>query len=384
MLSGWELGLFVASAVCIVGYFPIALLQDVGILLTRLRRRRRRLPPPVPGRHVLVMMTTAGNAPHVVEKILAELRGYGLPIELAVVKEAGDLHRYPAAEIVVPPEYSTAHGSRRKMRAQQYAAEWLRQHGYGAETYVVHLDDDSVPDREYLEHVFGMHEEGGQGTLRLREYGRSLWTTLTDFVRVSDCDAFCANFNSLGQPMMVHGEGLTLRADVEEEIGWDYATFGAEDLMTGIQVGRRYRWGFIPYHIRIAPPITISDLYTQRRRWHYSFVSAARRIAGMRWSVMVWFIYRYYVGWTGLFGLTLWVANIALGIPFPVWLVILGLFNLVSYFGFYQYGAWMTKGRYSILTLLLQFPVSYIECGTLFYTLLRPPNPHGFDVIRKV
>ncbi len=383
MVTDLEYGIFVASAVCIVGYFPIALLQDVRLLSTLLRRRPR-MPARVPGRHVLVMMTTAGNAPEIVRQIFRTIAGYGLPVELAIVKEARDTNSYGVPEIVVPPGYQTPNRSRRKMRAQHYASEWLRGHGYGAETYVVHLDDDSVPDREYLEYVFGMPYHGGQGTLRLREYGRNLWTTLTDFVRISDCDAFCAAFNRAGHPMMVHGEGLTLRADVEEEIGWDFGTFGAEDLMAGIELGKRYRWGLIPYHVRIAPPVSARDLYRQRRRWHYSFVTAARKISHMQRTVILWFVYRYYIGWTGLFGLTLWLLNILLGIPFPAWLLYLGVFNLVSYFGFYQYGAWVTQPRYSILSLLLQFPVSYLECGTLFYTLIDPPNPTGFDVIQKV
>lgn len=375
--------LFILSVIFIFSYLPVATL-GVGALIRNRLRKSDSCPAPVPGRRVLMLLTTNGENPDVARRIVAEVRSFGLPVEFAVLVEASDSNEYGARKVVIPASFETPRRSIKKLRAQHYGSLWLREHGYGSETYVIHLDDDSIPSREYVQHVFGMREEAGQGVVRLRAVGYSWLSTLADSIRVTACDSLCQTFNRAGKPVFAHGEGLVLRADVESELGWDFAVYGGEDMLMAIRVSKRYRWGFIPHPVYISPPTTAVDFYRQRRRWHASFFSAAPSVVRERWWGAAVIIYFYYVGWTGIVGLVLWLANLALGVPFPPWLIGVSLFCLLSYFGLYAYGAGQAKRRYIPLMILAQYPVALYEGLTLPYTLVRPPPRDGYEVIKKV
>ncbi|KQM10988.1 hypothetical protein AOA81_00020 [Methanomassiliicoccales archaeon RumEn M2] len=206
--------------------------------------------------NVIVVITTNGMATDVVEKIISNIKGYELGLEIFVIKEHRDTFSYSCREITVPKDYVCPNGSRNKMRAMQYGNEWLRTEGYGRETYICHLDDDSMVDKPYLEYVINhMTVEGGQGCIRLREFGRHLFSSLSDIVRIANCEAWCRHYNKGNRPQFVHGEGIVVRADVEQEIGWDYGTYGAEDLIMGLEISKKYTFCHIPAgNIYIAPP----------------------------------------------------------------------------------------------------------------------------------
>ncbi len=159
-----------------------------------------------------------------------------LNIDIFVVKEEVDLHTYAAQEITVPSGYETPNESKTKLRALHYAINTLHRMGYGKRDYILHLDDDSIVEKDYIRYVFGMRDLAGQGEIRLRDYGAHLLSTLADFIRVSDCDVYCRHFNRKGKAMFVHGDTLVVRADIEYEFGWDYATYGADDVIMGNDV----------------------------------------------------------------------------------------------------------------------------------------------------
>ena len=377
---------YLLSALVLV-YAPLS----VGQVALFVWNRRRRPTPIVPGegvdsdRRVVVVVCTNGENPSIVEKILATIRSYALPVESFVIKEARDPVAYSGVEIVVPADYRTPQESRRKERALQYGIEFLHARGYGRETYICHLDDDSIVSREYLLHIFGMREEAGQGSIRLREHGHHLLSTLADLVRVADCESWCTYFNARHRPKAVHGEGLVIRADVEHAIGWDYATYCGEDFLMGqLLVSRGYRFGHIPHTVSIAPPVTRRDFFLQRRRWMYGILWSRRRIAKESRTSWWWVLYRYAAGWTGFVGLFLMFFALATHPDLPGWLVGLGVFNFASYCLTYQVGAYRTKRRYMPSVLGLQLVVALYEGLTLPYALLWKPDPLGFDVIRKV
>ncbi len=389
----WGLAGIVAivSSTLIVLYAPLAVAQLV--LLWRNGRFVRAAAastlqrPVVAGRRVLVIITTNGQNPSVVEKIARTLGTYTHPgpFEVRTLVEEADPYPYSTPCIRVPAGYETPRGSRLKMRALHYGSEWLRLNAYGPETYVVHLDDDSIPSQGYIDWVYRMEEVAGQGNVRLREHGHHLLSTLADLVRVSDCDAWCDYFNRRGKPMAVHGEGLVIRADVESRLGWDFATYGADDFLMGQKlVNEGCSFGCIPHEIFIAPPTTARDFYKQRRRWLISILWARKEVTALRPIALKWILYRYAVGWLGLFGIGLAVVSVALRAPIPLPLGFVGVFNLLSYIAFYQYGAWRTDARYRWRMFLLQYPVALYEGGTFVYSLLWPPDRRVFDVIRKV
>ncbi len=376
--------------ILILLYFPVAAFQ-AGLMLHSILRRAgagsRGAGPRRPGRKVIVVICTDGQNTRVVEWISARIRSYALSVRVFVIAEERDPFPYSADRIIVPASYRTRNGSLRKMRALQYGIEYLHREGYGKETYICHLDDDAIVERAYLEHIFRMDEDGGQGMIRLRETGYHLMSTLADMGRVFNCETLCRHFNSAGRPMEVHGEGLVVRADLEYEVGWDFATFGAEDLMMGQSIVQRgYRFGFIPHHVDIAPPTSSRDFYKQRRRWIYSLLWSRSRIRKIRAAPYYWLIYRYGTTWTGFVGLLLlpFVFVGTLHFNLPVWIFGISWFNTASYFASYQYGSARTKRSYMPLMFLLQLGVAFYEGATLVYSALRPPDRLGFDVIRKV
>jgi cellulose synthase/poly-beta-1,6-N-acetylglucosamine synthase-like glycosyltransferase len=378
--AAWYLFTFV-----VLIYFPLGVMQVSGIISNVIHRHDEiNMPQPVPGRRLVVEIVTNGQNPDVVDSITGTLESYGMAMEIFVVKEEHDTHRYMAREITVPASYSTPNGSLTKLRALHYAISVLHELGYGSETYICHLDDDSIVEKNYLLYIMGMTAVAGQGEIRLRDYGTHLMSTLADLVRVSDCDIYCRHFNSRGRAMFVHGEGLTIRADVEYEIGWDFSTYGADDVMMGNLISRKYGFSRIPFHVYVSPPLSARDFYRQRRRWLMAIVYARKKLWSVSRRLMAFLFYRYIVGWTGMLGLAYVIYSIFFRLPLPPVILAISLFNTASYFMVYQYGALRTKKKYSPIVLILQYVVAFYEGATLWYALLFPPDRNGFDVIRKV
>lgn len=382
--------LSLVSSVLVGLYFPVAIWQFTGAIRgwsfpVRKRRRADPLGPIVSGRRVAVVICTNGENPDVVEWLLQELRGYRQSLDLFVIKEASDPFAYTAQTISVPEEYVCPNGSRKKMRALHFGTLRLREMGYGAETYLIFLDDDSLVTREYVRHVWRMTEDAGQGLIRLRSYGTHLLSSLADYIRVTDCETFCRPFNQAGRPLIAHGEGLVVRADLAAEIGWDYGTYGAEDLLMALKIRHRgHSFGLIPAYVLISPPTSRRDFFRQRRRWLFSFMRAHREIRDASSPSLFFGLYRYMLGWTGFIGLYLLIADYVLHAPLVPLIFGLSVFNLASYFVAYQYGASSVHSvRQSVLMFALQFAVAFYEGGTLCYSAFRPPALGSFEVIRK-
>ena len=383
--------LAIVSAVFVSLYLPIAVWQVSGVFrgwFSPLHRRKggsRDDRPVVVGRRVAVVICTNGENPDVVEWILSELKGYRAALEFFVIKEERDPFLYSASMLTVPAGYACPNGSRNKMRALHYGTLKLGELGYGPETYLIFLDDDSLVTREYVAQVWRMTDEAGQGLIRLRSYDAHLMSTLADFIRVTDCEVFCRTFNATGRPHVAHGEGLVVRADVAVEIGWDYGTYGAEDLLMALRIRQRgYRFGLIPAYVLVAPPTSRHDFFRQRRRWLFSFLRAHSEIERASPTALAFGVYRYMLGWTGFIGLYLLLIDFALGVQLNWLLFGLSAFNLASYFAAYQFGAASVRSvRHSVVMFLLQFAVAFYEGGTLYWSALRPPSRTSFEVIRK-
>ncbi len=364
---------------------PFSIVQPILLIRNRnIRRYRQR--PPAPGRKIIVLITTVGNASGVVNHIIDVIRSYSLQIDIRVLIEEFDNSRYHADTIVVPESYCTERNSQNKHRALHYFSQWLLERGYGPETYVIHLDDDTYVTKEYIEHVFSMEEHAGLGTVRLREYGHSLFSTLADFGRITDYDSYVSFFSSRHRPIGVNGEGLTIRADVESRLGWDFGPVAAEDLLMGQNiVYHGYSFGYIPGYVMIAPATTAIDFYRQRRRWVDHFFKSSRDVWNLRKAAVLWFSYLYLFGWGTLTGLIIWAMVIFVGYNPP--LPVLGIltYELIISFASKQYGAWTVKEkRYRLIMLILQIPVAVFESGTFFYWVLTRPKGTRDYTIAKV
>jgi cellulose synthase/poly-beta-1,6-N-acetylglucosamine synthase-like glycosyltransferase len=80
-------------------------------------------------------------------------------------------------------------------------------------------------------------------------------------------------------PTNMHGSNLLVRADIEDAVGWDFEGIGAsEDQRFGHEVWRRNGsvFGWHGGLLEEQPPLTVSDLISQRRRWLIGNLSNAR------------------------------------------------------------------------------------------------------------
>lgn len=307
-------------------------------------------------------------------------------MEIFTLIEEYDKFNYNSKTIVVPKNYITKKLSLNKHRALNYFSEWLLKNGYGKETYVVHLDDDTIVSEKYLQYVMGMEEVAGGGSIRLREFKHFILTTIAEFGRVADYDSWVAFFTIRHKPIGVNSEGLVIRADVESKIGWDYGPVSAEDLVMGQNIySRGYSYGFIPGFIYLAPALTALDFYRQRRRWIDHFFISLKDVWKMRKSAVLWFVFLYSFGWSSMAGLIIWCISILIGFHLNIILLSILSYDLIISFAVRQYGASTVKDiKYNIVALIMQIPIVIFESGTFFYFIFRRPKTTKDYTIKKV
>jgi len=386
--------LHILFAILIVFYTPFALYQMFLVISSIIHSDKKYFEKQSPikkDNNVIIAITTNGMATDVVEKIISTIRGYGLHLtdgeDIYVIKEEKDVFKYSCSEITVPLDYQSPNRSRCKMRAMQYGIEKFHEMGYGKETYICHLDDDSLVDKEYLEYIIHyMTGAGGQGCIRLREFGRHLMSSLADIVRVSNCEAWCKPKNKRNKPQFVHGEGIVVRADVEYEIGWDYGTYGAEDLIMGLEISRRYVFSYIPSgHIYLAPPTTAKDYYKQRRRWFWSIFKNDGKVRKLNLKTYLFYIYMYAVGVAGFVSLMIFPVMLFVDAYITPLMMMLCILNIISFFGYYQFGAVRCDhASCSVVLLILQIPIAFYDGFTIIYSLVTRPDFQTFETIKKV
>jgi cellulose synthase/poly-beta-1,6-N-acetylglucosamine synthase-like glycosyltransferase len=366
-------------------YFNIVLL-GWGLWLTR------RLDPDPSKLHndpkkFIIQVCTSGKAPKSVNSIFETIGTYDLefPYETWVVIEEYDSNVYRADRVVkVPADFVTPKGSGAKARALEYAREVRIREGIEVEsTKILFLDDDSFPERGYVEYAFHTPVEIAHGYIRTdREYGTNLLTSVADNFRVSDCIATCPTFATLGKPKLIHGEGLVAKGNVEREITWDHggpASWG-EDLMFGTEASHQFTYGFIPHSIHIASPFTVHDLYKQRRRWLWGSLKSLPLLSR---SERAFILARLYCGFMAIPSVVLSAYSAYAGVKWPLPLQIVFSCGTVSFVGYYMLGAWLNTHhpKRMIQTLILFIPAALLEAPVLLYSLLRQPKT--FEVIRK-
>ena len=371
-------------------YTPFAVYQlyliDYSLWMTdkKLFDKHPRLETP---NNVIVAITTNGMATDVVEKIIKKVSGYGVASEIFVVKEERDTFNYSCKEITVPSDYVCPNGSLCKMRAMQYGIEALHDMGYGKETYICHLDDDSIVDRPYLMFIkYYLSEAGGQGCIRLRAWGQHLFSSLSDIIRIANCEAWCKRCNYKSRPQFVHGEGLVVRADVEYEVGWDYGTYGAEDLIMGLSIAKGHVFSEIPIgHIYIAPPTSVKDYYKQRRRWFWSLMNNKGVVRKLCLRTWLFYMYMYINGIMGLIALCVFPVLLLTRPDLSDFTQFIAIFNMVCFYAYYQFGAtYMHSIPISFTMFILTIPVAFYDGLTSIYALLMPPDFKTFETIKKV
>ena len=366
-------------------YFNIVLLGWGLWLSSRLERDPSKLRNDP--KRFIIQICTSGKAPRSVNAILDSIRSFALPFpyETWVVIEDYDKNEYASDRIVrVPPDFVTPNRTGAKARALEYARRVRIEDGIEDETTkLLFLDDDSFPERRYVEYAYHTPVEVAHGYVRTdREYGTNILTSVADNFRVSDCIATCPTFATMWKPKLVHGEGLVAKANVEREITWDHggAASWGEDLMFGTKASHRFTYGFIPYSVLIASPFSIGDLYKQRRRWLWGSLKSLPLLSRSEQSFVV---ARLYCGFMAVPSIALSLYAAIVGARWPLPLQIAFSCGTVAFVGYYALGAWLNTHRPKKVfqTMVLFVPAAILEAPVLIFSLLR--RPKTFEVIRK-
>ena len=378
--------LFILNAFICALMFPSAIILPY-LLIKNYNSWNHSLGNPVNGRNVIILITTKGEAQEVVANIIKTLKSYSINTRIIVLTEYYDLYRYDAEILRVPADYKTKNGSKNKQRALQYYSEWLLKNNIGSNTYTLHIDDDNIPDELYIKNVMAMPFDAGQGTIRLREYKNCIISTIANFQRVTFTDALLIYANKKFKPLSVGGEGLTIRADIEAKLGWDFGPIAAEDLLMGQRIHfEGYKYGYIPGKIYIAPALNLKDFYAQRGRWIHHFFVSRKGIFNMNPAAVILFSYLYDFMWVPFVGIILWFFDFYFKFHFPLIMLIILTYELImgvliSFYGAFQHSCKLLK----IYTLLLQIPLTFFVAIPVFYYLITRKKLGETDyTIKKV
>ena len=261
----------------------------------------------------------------------------------------------PVRILNVPQDYETPNGARFKTRANQYAMEARRAaQENSSEVFVYHLDDDTHIGKDTAASLAEFIELDGdrfllaQGVLAFpHNLTPSRFCRLADAIRpADDLTRFAFFTGALGTPLGgLHGEHLVVRADIEDEIGWDFPNTVIEDAYFAIQFSIRYprRSTMLNSYSYGASPATITDLVRQRRRWIEGLLRLAfnRKLPlvpkiPLLYSIFTWTLAPFqFVGLALILSYSIGIDNTS---PISPWFLPLWSITLAGIFWFYIEG----------------------------------------------
>ncbi len=296
--------------------------------------------------------------------------------------------------IVVPQDFSC--NAINKGRALQYAVEVRREEKLASkDVYVFHLDDESLITKQTLCSILSYLEgdnpkpiSEGLIVYPVREKEDLKISNLMDTLRPFCCFE-CLEFMHSGNPAYIHGSNLLVRSDIEEEVSWANGITFAEDTLFAINAKIKYGSEAFGWHggvVEEKSPLTVKDLFKQRRRWFYGLIQNFKYFCTkekIRQSLRA-------LIWTS--GLISGIISIVAFftpqyMPFPL-RVFFSLTSLMWLFS-YQIGAFL-NGKYlslkkrisfHFLALVSAIVIGLLECTTPIFALIKKPKT--FEVIQK-
>ncbi|MCI4341435.1 MAG: glycosyltransferase family 2 protein [Thermoplasmata archaeon] len=188
---------------------------------------------------------------------------------------------------VVPSAYRTKGGALRKSRALQFSVDLRRTEAVPlTETWIYHHDDETAIGEDTVLGIdeFLREHQGekavGMGIIIYPQKGDDFRPSfVADFNRAKDdIKGLCALTSRRNVLSGFHGSHYIVRADVEEEVGYDVGEnlIVSEDFVFEVRVRDRYPSIF---HILKGfayeqSPLNLADQIKQRRRWVWNLRSA--------------------------------------------------------------------------------------------------------------
>jgi len=235
---------------------------------------------------LIIQIATVGREYELVQTTINKIRSYGLTMDyqLWVILEPGFRTDYVGADeiIVVPADYTCPPVD--KARALHFSWKLRVDRGLDRrDVKIIYVDDDTLPSRRYIELGYAGDYDIAQGpTVPNRWYAIGGWQHFLmshlDDPRARNCLVYCSTTQGvLGKPLFVHGEGLTITGWTENQIGWDWAIVGSDDLVFGTNAAHQgLKWGYFNAAIQLISPWTWREHLKQRHRWLWGNIDAIK------------------------------------------------------------------------------------------------------------
>jgi egghead protein (zeste-white 4 protein) len=229
-------------------------------------------------------------------KEIRERYGLSLNIETWIVTEEDTFKRgkqtYTRLEekgskiIVVPTDYETKNQSKFKARALNYASERRQELGIDTERdWIYHQDEETMVGEDTifgnLAFITGSSDKlMGQGIILYPQDWEDSTVGMQEVARSSDDFRLLYPVRTIGLPIWgYHGSHFICRADVENDVGWDFGETKVEDLLFNIKIMSKYGnvVGFMKGFAYEKPPLNANDHLRQRRRWILGIIDTLKR-----------------------------------------------------------------------------------------------------------
>ncbi|XP_052867365.1 beta-1,4-mannosyltransferase egh-like [Anopheles cruzii] len=198
-------------------------------------------------------------------------------LEVVTDRPIGIPKNHRTREIVVPKEYRTTSGAMFKARALQYCLEKHVDVLSDRDTWVVHLDEETLLTahsvRGILNFVLTGRHPFGQGLVTYANGHVVNWlTTLADSFRVSDdMGKLRLQFKLFHKPLFGwKGSYVVAQLQAEKDVSFDNGIDGslAEDCFFAMRAyALGYTFDFIEGEMHEKSPFTLVDFLQQRKRW---------------------------------------------------------------------------------------------------------------------
>ncbi len=208
--------------------------------------------------------------------------------------------------MVVPSNYTTPLGGHGKARALQYAVEQRWQTGRSnAQHWIYHQDEETNVGEDTLLGISEFIQEGkfrvGVGIILYPIDWAGTPSHIQELTRSYDDYRVLDSMTMPGNPTSgVHGSHILVRADLEDDVGWDSIGYEpAEDLTFEVRLRRKYGsvFGILKGFAYEKGAFSLGDQLRQRRRWMHGVLHAlkptrklpAKRRFALTYSALSWF-----------------------------------------------------------------------------------------------
>jgi hypothetical protein len=249
----------------------------------------------------IIQYTTKGGEMEVINEGLLELKKAliklpsiltdSIRVEIITEKINDPTHLLPELKetlsikfFKVPQTYQTKNHTKVKARALHYMVD-LRKDTYDndklSNTYIIHFDAESVIDQVGLLSIIScVYSNPSKFILQgpifypIRWFAANILSRQMESLRPWNCHECYTNTEN-GYPFHLHGSNIVVRADIENNIGWDYGQVKsypvvAEDLFFGIKAYLLYGSNIFGWHgglLKERPAFQVVDSLEQRIRW---------------------------------------------------------------------------------------------------------------------